>query len=692
MSERIGQQLGNYRLQRLLGQGGFAEVYLGEHIHLGTHAAIKLLYARVAQDDLAIFKQEARTLANLIHPHIVRVLDFGVDNNTPYLVMDYAPGGTLRTRHPRGSRVPLPTVVEYVKQVAQALQYAHEQRLIHRDIKPENMLLGRNGEILLSDFGIAVISRSERTSLNSLAGTGGTPYYMAPEMFQGKPRTASDQYSLGIVVYEWLCGTPPFNEGNAIQLGYQHTHELTPPLRQHLPTLSPAVEQVVMTALAKKPEERFGAMRAFATALEQASQERYTPLPPTPPRISTPLPPPSRISLPLPPPPSKPLPTIQDIVTPPSPPVKNVRGATPYPVEPFVLPYPMESVKQTDPPLPVQPTKTSEQTERGISRRTVIIGAAALVTVSLAGTGIWWFTRASQVPQQTPFVTYRGHSAGVASVSWSLDGKHIASAAWDNTVQVWNATDGSHPFIYHGHSANVNAAGWSPDGTRIASGSADNTVQVWNASDGSHPFTYGNHIGTVYAVGCSPDGKRMASASADKTVQIWNATDGGQPFIYQGHNNTVYAVNWSPDGKRIASGSADMTVQVWNAADGSHALSYPGHRDVVYAAAWSPDGTRIASGSADQTVQVWSAINGNLLFTYRGHSGWVYSVAWSPDGKHLVSGSADNTAQVWNATNGSHTFTYDGHSAAVRSVVWSPDGTRIASGSEDNTVQVWQAV
>src|SRR5437588_3202348 len=200
MTDRVGQKIGNYRLVRLLGQGGFAEVYLAEHTYLGSFAAIKLLYVRVAQEDITQFQQEGRMLAALEHPHIVRVLDFGIEDSTPYLVMSYAPSGTLRTRHPKGSRLPLPTIVEYVKQIAQALQYAHDHKFIHRDIKPENMLVSREGTLLLSDFGIAVISRSERSSLNSQAGTGGTPYYMAPELFAGKPRTASDQYSLGAVV------------------------------------------------------------------------------------------------------------------------------------------------------------------------------------------------------------------------------------------------------------------------------------------------------------------------------------------------------------------------------------------------------------------------------------------------------------------------------------------------------------
>src|SRR6202165_5950592 len=197
MRDRVGQQMGNYQLIQLLGEGGFAEVYLGEHIHLDTQAAIKVLHTQITRDDIDKFRTEARTVARLIHPNIVRVLEFGVEGKTPFLVMDYAPNGTLRQRHSSGTQLPLTTVVSYVKQIADALQYAHDERLIHRDIKPENMLLGRRHEVLLSDFGIATVAQSSR--YQSTQDVIGTVAYMAPEQIQGKPRPVSDQYSLGIV-------------------------------------------------------------------------------------------------------------------------------------------------------------------------------------------------------------------------------------------------------------------------------------------------------------------------------------------------------------------------------------------------------------------------------------------------------------------------------------------------------------
>ena len=142
MGDRTGEQLGNYRLLRLLGEGGFAEVYLGEHIHLGTNAAIKVLHTQLGSEDVGAFGTEAKTIAHLVHPNIVRVLEFGIEGKTPFLVMDYAPKGTLRQRHAKGTILSAQVIVPYIKQIAAALQYAHDQKLIHRDIKPENMLLG----------------------------------------------------------------------------------------------------------------------------------------------------------------------------------------------------------------------------------------------------------------------------------------------------------------------------------------------------------------------------------------------------------------------------------------------------------------------------------------------------------------------------------------------------------------------
>jgi serine/threonine protein kinase len=269
MVDRVGQQLGNYRLIRLLGRGGFAEVYLGEHFRLKTQAAVKVLHTQLADNDVEGFLNEAQTIARLEHPHIVRVFDFDVTEGVPFLIMSYAPNGTLRHRHAKGTRLPPETILQYIIQIADALQYAHDEKLIHRDIKPENMLLDRCNNVLLSDFGLALIMQSSR--YQSFQEVAGTVSYMAPEQIQGKPRIASDQYAFGIVVYEWLCGSRPFH-GSFTEIATQQVLTPPPPLYEKLPGISPAIEQVVMRALAKDPHQRFTSVQEFASTFDQACQ------------------------------------------------------------------------------------------------------------------------------------------------------------------------------------------------------------------------------------------------------------------------------------------------------------------------------------------------------------------------------------------------------------------------------------
>src|SRR5579859_2188274 len=274
MSERVGEQFGDYRLVRRLGGGTFGDVYLGEHTSNKTPAAVKVLQARLTNsEDLKDYINEIRSLFRLQHPNIVPLLDFGIERDTPFLIMAYAPNGTLR--QPKGTRLPLDTVVAYMRQIAEALQHAHDLKLIHRDVKPDNILSGPNGQVWLSDFGIVSIAHSSR-SLNTQDGAGTIPY-MAPEQILGKPRLASDQYALGIIAYEWICGSRPFN-GTAIEIAMQHAQAQPPSLREHVPALTPAVEQVVLKALAKDPKDRFASVCDFAGAMA-AAVEQFKPRP-----------------------------------------------------------------------------------------------------------------------------------------------------------------------------------------------------------------------------------------------------------------------------------------------------------------------------------------------------------------------------------------------------------------------------
>ena len=696
MTDYVTQQLGNYRLVRHLGRGAFADVYLGIHVHLKTPAAIKVLHTELTSSDIEKFRTEARTIARLEHPHIVRVLDFGIDGYTPYLVMNYAPNGTLRQRHPKGSILPLATIINYVKQLTEALQYAHQQKLIHRDIKPENMLLGRHNEILLSDFGFVLIAQSSISQ--SIKEMAGTIPYMAPEQLQGKPRPASDQYALGIVIYEWLSGDRPF-QGSVLEIATQHMLKPPPPLRLKNPAIPPEVEEVVFTSLAKDPQQRFATVQAFANALEQAGQ------------VVAPLASTSTT-------------TIEELSALPSIGTQPLSAITPaeliYNGAPAFQPHAAEeSLSDRDSSKLQLKSNVSAvskiHSQRHVSRRAVLFGLVGIAIGSAVSNGIWTAKSVGLFPTPTltlplagtTLLTYTSHSGSVYTAVWSPDGYRIASAGTDKTVQVWDAATGGKVVTYRGHRDWVLAVAWSPDGNYIASGGdnytggGDRTVQVWETATRNLLYTFREHTEAVSSVVWSPDEKRIASASFDTTVRVWDAFTGQNVLPYGKHTNWVTSIAWSRDGKRIASASQDTNVRVWDAFTGQDVLPPLKHANFVQSVAWSPDSKYIASavgdfvnnGHGEHMVNVWDATSGKNVFTYRGHNDAVTAVAWSPNGKRIASasGEAEHTVQVWDAFTGSNVLTYHEHSEKIWFVAWAPEGSRIASASRDKLVLVWKA-
>lgn len=701
MIDLSGQRLGNYRLLGLLGQGGFADVYLGEHVYLNTQAAIKVLHTQLTQDMKAHFLGEAQTIARLRHPYIVHVLDFGVENVIPFLVMEYAPNGTLRQRYPRGSRLSLPLIVSYIKQIAGALQYAHDQRLIHRDVKPENMLLGQDNQVLLSDFGIATIAHTSR-SLHT-QDISGTIAYMAPEQVQGKSRPASDQYSLAIITYEWLTGYCPF-QGSFAEIASQQMFAPLPPLQMSSQALPPDVERVLRKALAKDPEVRFARVEAYAKAFEQACQPGLSTVP-----IATPtfLPPSSTVSTLISVPPTKPSPSIAPLYTDPP----NISPPVSYQSTPGVAPHSPSRTPPTSLPETMIAAPLIDQPQRGISRRAVL-GSLLGLTAVVAGGGIAWFSiehlRSSAastgvVPQPTSKPAQQP-STPVKSkplihqgpdkeytVSWSPDGTKIASAGNGEIIEIWDPSTGASLFNLAGGSGTVYSVAWSPDGTKIASGQKDGTVKIWDAANGNFISNLTGHTGRVNSVAWSSDSRYLVTGSGDRTARVWDVASGSNITTYRGHSLWVNGVAWSHNNSLIVSGSGDKTAQVWDAFNGNLVLTYSRHTNEVLALAWSPDNSRVASASDDNTAQIWDPTNGTLFITYPGHSGFVVAMSWSPNGQYIASGGVDTTVQVWEASSGKPIYTFTDHKGEIEGVTWSPDSKRVASASDDKTVQLWQA-
>lgn len=708
------QQMGNYRLLSLLDSGGFAHVYLAEQIYLKTLHAVKVLHMHLFDEEQQQrFLEEARMIAHLRHAHIVQVTDFGVEEAVPFLVMSYAANGNLRQRHPEGSRVPLDAVVSYVMQVAGALQYAHDQHLIHRDIKPENLLLDANDTVMLSDFGIAIVAHSSHSQ--SLQNVVGTALYMPPEQLKGRPRPASDQYALAVLVYEWLSGRRPFNGETYLDIARQHLHTPVPSLSERLPEISLAVAAVIDRALAKEPQQRFESVQAFADALEQAAQ-------------------------------SGAMPAL-------APAIENVEQGQERGIE-----KPGEAFRERRQP----------------SRRLVLAMLGSVGALAAGGSYLGWRALSSgEVPPrvspaqkasspppssggigETVFV-YNGLNSGIDNVNkryyidalaWSPDSTRVLSAGSPSAtafpdpgkLTMWQVFSGKNIFIdntYEGpgdpsqyEQSRGPHASWSPDGKRIITmitepgpnsvggPTIDYGMQSLDASTGGvlrdfpasgSTLAWSSDGRSIALLGQAND-PRYASPQADRRVVILDASTGhflhdyDAEFLYNLDPPGVWqpsALNhlpldvWAPNTRYLAS-FYHQSVNVWDILNRRLVSRYHGDGSdpLKVALAWSPDERYIASGWGSE-VHISSAQTGHHLFTYRGHSQTVNAIAWSPEGSRLASGGDDQTVQVWETGSGKLLFTYRQHSDRITAVAWSPDGGYLASGGAptDGTVHIWKA-
>ncbi len=272
----IGQQIGNYRLVEQLDCGSFGCVYRAEHLILKTRTvAIKILHAHLAtQQKREGFFQEAELLEMLKHPHILPIIDVGIQDGFPYLVTEYCPQGSLHRRLKRQHPNPLPMeeAITILTQVGQALQYVHEQNVVHRDLKPENILFNTKWEALLADFGIAKMLATIGVQQGTITGT---PAYMAPEQYSGIASREGDQYALGCVAYELVTGQKPFTGSGMESMMYKHLTEQPVAPRQLNPHLHVHIEQAILTAMAKERKARHADVAMFIAALRKSAQQWF---------------------------------------------------------------------------------------------------------------------------------------------------------------------------------------------------------------------------------------------------------------------------------------------------------------------------------------------------------------------------------------------------------------------------------
>lgn len=738
------KMLGRYRLLRLLGRGGMGEVWLAEDTQLLRQVAVKLLPTVFATDRnfLQDFEHEARSAAALEHPHILPIHDFGEqqlagDEIITYLVTPYMSGGSLRDRI-LAANGPLPPeeAIGYLRQAAQAIDYAHSQQVLHRDIKPANMLLQQSW-LFLADFGLAKLLTSTTQRNRTHAGDG-TPEYMAPEQARGKAEAASDRYSFAVTAYQLFTGRVPFRAETPYNTLIKQMIEPPPSPRQFNPALPEAVEQAILHGLAKQPAERPASCMALVHALEHGwhmtistASSQFDPeatilaprnthsqgnTPVFPQSISAPNTAPNTPVMQQPPITPR-LPVTETSQLPIGSADRHAAPETPRIYAHDALTYISSSAEARE---------GTERSQGRITRRTMLIGGATATLAVVAGSvAFTLLLRSHPTVTQHPVIPQARPAPGP---------KHLIAGI---------------PLLsLVGHTQAVRVARWDPTGRYLATGGEDDIVMLWDIGSNvksnatgiqslSTPLRSWKIPSNILASGLcwSADGRVLAVVTGGDKIYLYNAFNSiNTPSIYQdasaanSANAPAYtAIAWSPTSNTFAVPSymqqqTQQIVDLWrvnhttgpvhtltsNATgtartaiiDDIHPFNATANVNMI---SWSTDGTLLAGHTNFGTVTIWQAATGAIkevlnlpVRPTKDHPIYVFNecLAWSPINAHLLAVSNIDQATLWDIQQNKQVLTLKTTDPVpfLTGLAWSPNGNYLAGTyAQGPRIYVWDA-
>ncbi|MFM9850798.1 MAG: WD40 repeat domain-containing serine/threonine protein kinase [Hyphomicrobiaceae bacterium] len=725
----------DYRIERVLGAGGFGITYLAEEQPLARRITIKEYFpADYAARDGAIdasprsqdcagdytwgldrFLEEAQTLARFDHPNIVRVYRYFRANKTGYMVLHFEEGQSFKSWLKSLGRAPRQNELDrIIAPLLDALELIHNADFLHRDIAPDNIIIRKDGSPVLIDFGSA---RGEIAQHSMTVSALVKPGYSAYEQYATTSRQQgpwSDIYSLGATLYQAVTGKrPPDAPSRMI------TDEMVPArdaaLSSYRPTFLAAIDKALKLEISQRPKS-IALWRKELLEVSAAAEAA----------VETPPPKPAAAALAgriaqqgkaAKAPAAAPKALLENSV---AVIMRLFKGEEPV-ADALAKPAkPKARAKVISaPPIEVKPKAKTAKSERRVEprpmrskRRWRPLAIKLMIGLGVASAAVAMQDHFPVVDRRGPITgstqsaspalpvtaqmaappvvsQFKGHSGPVKGVAFAGDGRWIVSTGGDSTVKIWNASTRT---LVRTVTLDAGAAtALAAEGRRAVSGHKDGSVSVWDLDAGEKVATFKRNDAMISAVTFMGTQDRFAASAHDGAVTLFDvAARGGAIPVLEGHEGAADAMAYSSGGGYLASGGADRTIKLWNAASYSLMRTYRGHNDAVTALALTTDGRLLASASLDGAVRLWSTSSGRTFRSVRLHKARVSVLAFSPDGQMLASASEDGSVRLWEFRRARGARVVAALGTDVRSLSFSPDGRRLASAGGDGIVRLWE--